>query len=520
MMTKQWSIKYALLLLTVAFSCLLLRGQEKRDYIWMLGSSNNPAQEDTLWWTTVFNFNTSPLTVNRELAFMAVKYSAAMISDTAGNLLFYSNGCRVRNADFEVMPNGDSLIPGHPYQNYCFSSVGMAPREGMIILPDPADSQGYWLLNQATDTLHHPFIHLHKIFYYGYVDMSLDNGRGDVTHKGQRLGNDSLFSGMTAYRHANDRDWWIIIGKEFEHTFYKILLDDQGLHWLDTIILDTKLPNKKGSSGGQNIFSPDGTHYIQFPGPNDAVYVMDFDPLTGDISNPQRYDWPRQGLFGGCSVSPSGQFLYVNDGATLWQLDLWDQDPMSSLTVVGEWDQFFEPEGWPIGFGRQRLGPDCRIYVGSTDWSRYIHVILHPDRKGTDCDFRQRYIHTPAYTSYGIPNFPYYRVGTPWPLCDSTLAGPVSVEDHHPGYLQAGSLHLAPNPFTHTLQVSAGEHSPPPGTRLRVWHLTGRLLHDQAVTATHMVLDTTSWPSGWYAFTWQTPDGQLFTGRAVKTDAD
>lgn len=32
--------------------------------------------------------------------------------DKEGNLLFYSNGCKVVNAKGEVMQNGDSINPG------------------------------------------------------------------------------------------------------------------------------------------------------------------------------------------------------------------------------------------------------------------------------------------------------------------------------------------------------------------------------------------------------------------------
>lgn len=57
----------------------------------------------------------------------------------------------------------------------------------------------------------------------------------------------------------------------------------------------------------------------------------------------------------------------------------------------------------------------------------------------------------------------------------------------------------------------AGEYPIPPGTYPGVWHLKGRLRHDQAVTATRMVLVARAWPAGWYTFTRQTPEGRVYT---------
>ncbi len=45
--------------------------------------------------------------------------ACASISNSAGNLLFYTNGQDVWNRDNEIMPNGDSLKCGLNYTNHC-----------------------------------------------------------------------------------------------------------------------------------------------------------------------------------------------------------------------------------------------------------------------------------------------------------------------------------------------------------------------------------------------------------------
>lgn len=504
-----WPVSAKALTLVVLLGICALRidAQERYDYTWMLGYSNETVS-DTIWWMSKLDFNTSPATVNVVDGRSDMDGQAATISDPEdGRLLFYGNGCHIRNAEYEMMVNGDSIVLTHQYEGFCFAA-GLPPQDGMMILPDPGNEQGYWVFNQGVTKVDKPFS-LFAILFIAYVDMSLDEGRGAVTLKQMRLGNDSLFTGLSAYRHANDRDWWIIIGKDYSHTFFKILIDEFGVHWQDTVHINSPLPVNKGSGGGQTFFSPDGKLFFQLTGPDDLLYVMDFDRETGDVSNLRTLSgWDTDGLFGGASISPSGQFLYINNGIKVWQMDLWDPDTTTNFELIAEWDEYIQEHGVGAGFGTQRLGPDCRLYIAPTTWSRYVHTILYPDRKGADCGFRQRYIRTPAYIGYTLPNFPYYRIGTDYPLCDSTHQGfvPVSVTD--PGTTVTSSpLALMPNPFTHSVQVYAGDELIPPGTMLSVYDGVGRLIHREPVVAQMMGLLTVDWPTGSYYFTWIPPSG-------------
>ncbi len=254
--------------------------------------------------------------------------------------------------------------------------------------------------------------------------------------------------------------------------------------------------------------------------PRDGIFMMDFDRATGDVSNIRVISgWDTIGLFGGASISPSGQFLYVNNGGKIWQRDLWDPDSTSNLVLVGEWDGFVDTHGVAIGFGTQQLGPDCRIYIAPTTWSRNVHAILYPDRKGAACEFRQRYIRTPTYIGYTLPNFPYYRVGTDYPLCDSTHLGFDSVSSvtiSKP--LSSRPLSLLPNPFTNSLQVYAGDDLIKPGTMLSVYDAIGRMVHQELVTAQVMGILTAHWSPGHYFITWMPPGVPPSYATAVKVE--
>lgn len=510
------------LLLTTILSVLCIwhaGAQVRYDYTWMLGYSNE-TNPDTLRWMSKLDFNTSPATIHLVDGRSDMDGQAATISHPEdGRLLFYGNGCHLRNAVYDIMLNGDTIVPSFQFSGFCFAK-GLPPQDGMMILPDPGNDQGYWVFNQGVAKVDKPVLNLFAIFYIAYVDMKLDDGRGAVTVKQIKIGNDSLLTGLSACRHANNKDWWVIIGKEEIHQYFKILVDDQGVHWLDTIDIPTGLPLKKKSGAGQTFFSPDGSTYFQLASLRDDLYAVDFDRETGDVSNLRSYSgWNKEGLFGGASISPSGQFVYVNDGISIWQLDLWDPDTATQLVLVGEWDHFIDTHGVGIGFGSQRLGPDCKLYIAPTTWSRNVHAILYPDRKGKDCEFRQRYIRTPAYIGYTLPNHPFYRMGTDYPICDSTLTGflPTPIDVPSPP-AAAPPLHLSPNPFTTTLQVYGGDDLIPPGTVLSIYDDLGCLIHQEPVTAQIMGILTYSWRPGHYYVVWSAPGQPPRYGKAVKVE--
>ena len=67
----------------------------------------------------------------------------ATISDSLGNLLFYTNGESIWDRNGDIMPNGDSLEIarqiGIPYRD------GSSVTQGVIILPVPGSSEKYYV---------------------------------------------------------------------------------------------------------------------------------------------------------------------------------------------------------------------------------------------------------------------------------------------------------------------------------------------------------------------------------------
>src|SRR5690242_2094578 len=88
------------------------------------------------------------------------------ISDTAGNLLFYTNGETVFNSSHLAMPNGSGL------------KGGSSASESALIIHDPANTNLYYIFTVAQ---------VGGAFCYSKVDMTLLSGKGNVTVKNIQL---------------------------------------------------------------------------------------------------------------------------------------------------------------------------------------------------------------------------------------------------------------------------------------------------------------------------------------------
>ncbi|MBK7390312.1 MAG: hypothetical protein IPI23_14930 [Bacteroidetes bacterium] len=214
------------------------------------------------------------------------------------------------------------------------------------------------------------------------VDLSLDNGLGAIVpnEKGVILITDTLFTGkMTACRHGNGRDWWVLTHKYDSDIFYRLLITP------DTIMVDSL---QIGSHvlwdfGGQAIFSPDGNKYALIT-QNLLVDIFDFDRCTGSLSNHVTTLIPDSvnGNFG-ASISNNNRFLYVGSFYKIWQFDLFASDIPNSIIQVAQWDTVSSP--FPTLFFLHQLAPDGKIYLSTWNGCDVLHVIESPDSLGLAC---------------------------------------------------------------------------------------------------------------------------------------
>lgn len=348
------------------------------------------------------------------------------ISDSEGNLLFYNGPLNRRpfymfNAQNQPMPNGDSL-----YTNELNTQTG-------IIIPKPQNNDMYYVFTQASKGYDSTDVGTPAFdagLYYSVVDMTLDNGLGDVTD----MKNISLISPagdqQTAVHHANGEDVWLIVtrggasvspdfdigtidGNDFEVGPGNTILTN---NYLAFLITEDGIAEPVISSVGDTISvgrgsmkaSPTGTKIAiasaALLDPN--LQVFDFNNETGELSNPINLIL-NFGLFGayGVEFSPNGRFLYVAEpgfpfGYTrVHQFDLNAGDEEAIIQS----DYIVYQGLHDINDGDVRViqvGPDGKIYImlqgSSADAKSGISVINYPNNKGEAAGFEH------LYYSFGI----------------------------------------------------------------------------------------------------------------------
>ncbi len=407
---------------------------QKHDYVWLFGKDS---QTDTSFAGTVIDFNASPPDIYYEFRDMNFNITNASICDANGNLLFYTNGINVYNWQNEIMENGAGLNPGEYADNN--QDRGYVLEQGAMALPVPDSDSLFYLIHVDKN---YPVGNLSfhsKRVYFSLIDMSQNGGSGKVLIKNELILESLLNSGhITATRHANGRDWWIVLRKYGTNEYYSMLAGATGIVIKDIQQVGDSIPS---NAIGQAVFSPDGTKYARMAiagavGSDIHVNIYDFDRCTGELSEPVHLTYADSAWSGGAAISPNSRYLYISSYNYLYQYDLWAEDIPATKDTVAVWDGFTIPPVFATRFFLMQLAPNGKIYFNSSNAVPYLHAINNPDLPGDSCDVCQHCVALPSWNSFSLPNFPNYRLGhLEGSPCDTLRQPPTAAF----GYEQAGA---------------------------------------------------------------------------------
>ncbi|MHA3787557.1 T9SS type B sorting domain-containing protein [Flavobacterium hauense] len=352
----------------------------------MLMFLNVNAQQENNWYfgrMAGLNFSSGrPVAITSST--MSTMEGSASISDTNGNILFYTDGISVWNRLNRKMPHGTGLLGDQ------------STTQSAVIVPKPGSNTHYYIF--TADDAGGP-----NGLTYSEVDMNADNGKGDVISLNIALIT-PVTEKITAVYHANGSDIWITTHQWGGDAFYSFRVSSAGVNSTPVVsntglVIEGTL-NSGHYAGWMNI-SPDGKKLASASGLF-AIELFDFDNQTGKVSNATVLKTPAKCY--GVEFSPDSKILYsTSDGAVL-QYQLNSANIAASQTSIGAVDVA----------SSIKLGPDSKIYVVSKYLSTSLSVINNPNAIGKDCNFVQNAVDLGGKETFvGLPNFlisPYYVI--------------------------------------------------------------------------------------------------------------
>lgn len=408
-----------------------------------------------------FNSGTATLITNSSMQSFE---GTTMICDSAGEILFYSNGGKlltgfgtfhggVWNRDHQLMPHGNLDSTGG-----CNSSS-----QGCLIVPDPADDKEYYLF--TVDCFENSYV---GGFRYSKIDMALDGGLGDVTLKNVLI-LDTVTESICGIKHSNGRDYWVVVHRRSTPDFYAYLINSSGIQ----APVISSIGNPPSGNVGQMQASIDGS-YIAYPITYETM-LFDFNNTSGVLSN---YRNLNKYSFA-CAFSPSCQFLYTlsNDppDTKLYQFDLQAMNIPGSAVEIGSVTSPYRP---------LQLAPDGKIYFPNGIMnSTSLSVINFPDNAGIACNLQLDAFSLDTFSTSGsLPNIISGLYGE----CGFTISNIQNPVNY-------SSWHVSPNPVTDIMRVGLPAEAE---IHYRIIDLTGQEIQSGFSTNDCIVINGI--PAGFY----------------------
>jgi len=287
----------------------------------------------------------------------------ATISNSSGQLLFYTDGITVWNKNHVVMPNGTGL------------SGDSSSTQSATIVPKPGSNTLFYVFTLDA------FAGANG-FQYSEVDISLDNGNGAVTSNKNILLYTPSCEKLAIVKHANNTDFWVVTHQWNSNNFVSYLLTSTGLDIANPIIssVGTIINGTTDNVWGQMKISPDGSK-LGICNSFINAEIFDFNNNTGTISNPTVL-FTQFNCYG-LEFSPNSQVLYITniDGDTpvfkIIQYDLSNSSTIntSEQTIYTSLSNNQAPASL-------QLGSDGKIYIAQINKTS-LSVIDNPNQLGS-----------------------------------------------------------------------------------------------------------------------------------------
>lgn len=335
------------LFFAVIFCSFIVTGQNEGS-IWYFGANAG------------LDFNTSPPTPLADGQINTLEGSAT-IADANGQILFYTDGTKAYDKNHQLMPNGAGGLGGDTSSS-----------QSAVVVPYPGHSDTYFLFTVSA--------YVNSNLVYSLVDMSLNNGSGDILPNAKAI---PVLNATGEYIQAtlsgDGTFWWVLTHKSGTSDYYAYKLTSDGFDLDNPVISSTGTASTGQGDIGFLKFNNIGTKIVRTSYISNYFNLSDFDNNTGVVSNTLHI--PLQSAYG-AEFSPNSRFLYVSAYSSmgLRQYDL--EAGTSAADIAASAFSYSN-----INTGAIQTAPNGKIYS-----SRYgasaLDVIHAPNLAGASANFQ------------------------------------------------------------------------------------------------------------------------------------
>jgi len=307
------------------------------------------------------------------------------ISDAAGNLLFYSNGLKIWNRDHEVMPNSLGI------------QGGLSSSQGTLIIPIPNSNKYYlFTVGAREDGV--------GDLRYNIIDMSLDNGKGDVEPGSKNVllstGNAEKMISAT----ASNCGYWLITHQSMNAVFEARRITEAGI---EPPVVSVTGSIHTYAVGTMKMSNDDLKIAVAVSATPGHVELFNFNNITGAVDNPIYLPLSSNGYSFGLCFSPDNRKLYVSEGFLgtdlyFYQFDL---STYTTAAIVGSKRFLGNTTCGTMTYSSSdmQLGPDGVIYF-TRPWLTCLGMIPFPNAPAPDCGFLPDGLCLPNKVGICLPN--------------------------------------------------------------------------------------------------------------------
>jgi hypothetical protein len=435
--------------------------------------------------------------------------SAGINWTTSNNPSFFNSKVKGRGTSVSLADSNGVLIYSHTNGNIAFMNKTKTYNRYNIIIENSDSIVGEsWyhemqlIPHSGNDSLVYLFsigVNGYQGLFYTLINYKANNDSGIVIQKNIQLKNAPAFDGLTAVKHGNGRDWWLLFkewdgnGQVGNNEIYRYLITSSGVS-----LSQVQVSGPDNSTNLGNIVFCSLTNKLGIVNLRGLISIYDFNRCTGMVSNPIAIENERNGApypyYFSSAFSSDGSKLYVvgiaylnqaGQNDTLFQFDLNAPNISASKQVI------YVLPSYQKSMGNLKLAPDNKIYLTTGDESlgipypdtlfttinSYLSVINQPDSLGLACDFQPFSFYLGgARTYYGLPNNPDYELGA-WvgSPCDTLTVGVAENDEKEEVFFQAWYNHE-----WNMIHVNASKLKGKSGV-LRLFDVEGRVVYERKV---------------------------------------